>query len=185
MKKTLLVTLVALLVVLVAPALAQEPFAYLEFTTNEWNEAVDKYYGTNATGESFGPPGSTCYGAGDYAVVYLPGTADRNLGDCYFNWAPGDSAHQLALRVFDSPYEDSFEVQVLNKKGTYVTVYTYEDVDDITWKVHTPSLRFGAGKGQSTAASVRIVPTYAPNHPNPSCGQVAVDWVALYEYKEY
>ena len=118
------------------------------------------------------------YGMG--AVTAFPGDPD-DAGHCTFTWASG-KARRIELRVLDGLTDDSFTVLVENPGGNMVQVYSYTDqYSTETWVTHN-IYSFPAGKGQGPYVHLMIVPTNVGWSGFDTWGQLAVDYVSLYEH---
>jgi len=189
MKRTILVALVAILILVLASASAAQvtgSFNYVDFEQgNPHPEVVtpDTWY------TSFNYVGLQCFG-GNAAVAFLP-SAEHPVpsgipgrGEVNFDWTTGETPRRLELVVFDSGQHDSFYVQYSHPKkaGQWTTMYSYTAVGDGAWHTHTiTKFPFGIGKGHNKTLTMRIVPS------NPGydaiCGHIAVDYVALFTSK--
>ena len=124
-------------------------------------------------------PGNWGNEYGDGAVTAHPDDTD-DAGYCTLT--VGSKARRLELRVLDGSADDSFEVYVKNPRGKWALVYSYTDqYSGEIWVTHQ-IYDFPAGKGQGDTIEVKIMPT-GPHwaHFN-TYGQLAVDYVAAYEY---
>lgn len=185
MKKTLLVALAVLLILTVTSVSADVPpggpFAYVNF--DPLNE-----HPLYADPSSFDYVGSGCFG-GDttgYAVAFRPGTEHPTPPDfpgggyVFFNWDNGETPRRLELVVLDRGLQDSFYVEMKHPKKvtSWTKVYSYTGEGRGWWPHTITKFPFGLGKGNTKEVSIRIVPS------NPGydaiCGQVAVDYVALF-----
>ena len=175
MKKValVLVVLVALLVS-VASASANGPLLMADLSNADLTGGG---YCSSFNAEQPGGWGGE-YGQG--AVTAFPGD-DDDAGYCTFTWEAG-KARRIELRVLDGLADDSFEVYVKNPAGNWVLVYSYMDqYASETWVTHN-ICSFPAGKGQGSMVDIKIVLT-GPHWPNfDTYGQLAVDYIALYEH---
>ena len=171
MKRILVITLVvaALLALTVGVAAA-----------NGWLAREDpELCGSNC--ESFNPekPGNWGGEYGYGAVTAFPGDPD-DAGYCRLT--VDSKARRLELRVLDGSADDSFDVYVMNPGGKYALVYSYTDqYSSETWVTHQ-IYDFPAGKGQGGNIEVKIMPTGPHWTGFDDYGQLAVDYVAAYEW---
>jgi hypothetical protein len=177
MKRTLVLALVALLVLVVAPAYAGDPIAYVDFFEGAANDGV--VAGTNVRCSEFYDDGGV-YSSDTvtYMITYRPGHGDDSAGYCHFQWDTGDKAHRLELAVLDARDKDnSFEVHALSAVGKWVTIYKYRDQDGSdAWNVHTVK-HVPTCERKSGEAWIKIIPTADPDNSWP----LAVDYVTLYD----
>ena len=108
-------------------------------------------------------------------------------GYCTLTWPPGEKARRIELRVLDGIADDSFDVYVMNPGGQWALVYSYTDKapgsesDYELWVTHD-IYSFPAGKGQGPEVYLMIVPTNLGWWGYGTYGQLAVDYIALYEH---
>ena len=92
-------------------------------------------------------------------------------------------ARCIVLRVLDGIADDSFNVYVRNPGDDWALVYSY-DCDPSTseyWVDHY-IYSFPAGKGQGTTIEIKIEATGDPWSGFGTYGQLAVDWVEVYDH---
>jgi hypothetical protein len=182
MKKTLLVALVAILILVLASASTAQPtgaFAYVDFLDSQYDASVN----VDVLVSGFASVSSDCApGTNGFRVVYLLG--EGYDAECQFAWTGRQKARKLVLKVYDKwGWDDSFEVYSVIR-GSYKLIYSYTDVEgvgDDQWHEHAVT-RFQYERGKNPRLTIKIVSNPWPQ-PVPSCGQVAVDWIALYETK--
>ena len=173
MKRILVITLVvaALLALTVGVAAA-----------NGWLAREDPELCGNHC-HSFNPevPGSWGGEPGQGEVTAFPGDPD-DAGYCVLTVTVDSKARRLELRVLDGLADDSFEVYVMNPGGNYALVYSYTDqYSSETWVTHQ-IYDFPAGKGQGGTIDVMIMPTGPHWVHFGTYGQLAVDYIAAYEW---
>lgn len=163
-------------------AYANGPLAKVDINTDiVLDEAVYDFTVVGGSCRSFNPqqPGGWGGKYGDGAVTAFPGDIDP-AGYCILTWSEG-KAHRLELGVLDGIADDSFEVYVMNPGGNWVYVYSYADQYTAeTWITHH-IYSFPAGKGQGTTVELKIVPTGPQWSGFNDYGQLAVDYIAVYE----
>ena len=114
-------------------------------------------------------------------MTAFPGDDDEK-GYCTLTWDSGGKARRIELRVLDGLADDSFEVWVMNPAGHWVVVYSYTDqYATETWVTHNIN-GFPAGKGQGPEVELAIVPTQLGWSGYNTWGQLAVDYIAVYEH---
>ncbi len=117
----------------------------------------------------------------DGAVTAFPGDAD-DAGYITFTWEEG-KARRIVLRVLDGIADDSFNVYVMNPDGNWVRAYSYTSdpsIDEV-WEVHHV-YGFPAGKGQGPSIEMKIEPTSVGWSGFDTWGQLAVDYVKVYDH---
>ena len=113
-------------------------------------------------------------------TAFPPIGTDDPAGYCLFSVA--DKARRIELRVLDGIANDSFAVYVQNPKGKMVMVYEYADqYSTETWVTHQ-IYDFPAGKGQGGSIYLSIIPTNLGWDWYDTYGQLAVDYIAVYEH---
>jgi hypothetical protein len=127
---------------------------------------------------------------GEYGDGAVTAFADSDpAGYCNITWVDGEKARRIELRVLDGIADDSFDVFVRNPSGNMVLVYSYtadmaDGIDDDpgeNWEVHQ-IYSFPAGKGQGSEVDIMIVPTNLGWSGYATFGQLALDYIALYEH---
>jgi hypothetical protein len=187
MKRTVLLALAALLVIVVLPAYADEPesgyFAYVDLSTAtvSWPSG-GAAVGINGTCDSFnhvlGDWAGTPYDYTHTATVYVLGDL-ANYGECEFHWTTREKARRIVLRVEDTADDDSFEVWA-NRRGSWSLAYSYTDDPSTVQHIHEIT-RFASEKGRDPRVYIQIVPANPGDVGYMTHGQIAVDYVALYE----
>lgn len=115
------------------------------------------------------------------AVTAFPGDGD-DAGYCTLTFDEDSKARMLEIRVLDGLADDSFEVYIENPAEEWVLAYSYTDQHDTeTWVTHQIK-GFPAGKGQGNTVEVKILPTGKPWTGFDTYGQLAVDYMAVYEH---
>lgn len=154
------------------------PLAIADFSNNN---VAGTGFGARCT--SFNPevPGNWGGEFGNGVVAAFPTDADP-AGYCTFTWHDdGWFARRLELRVLDGIGAQGFDVYVKNPAGKWIHVYQYHDQSPgETWEVHE-IYSFPAGKGQGPRVELKIVPKNFPWAGFATWGQLAVDYIALYE----
>jgi len=132
---------------------------------------------------SFNPEVSGSWGGenGLGAVTAFPGDTD-NAGYCTFTGLTAKARH-ISLRVLDGIADDSFDVYVLNPGGNWAWVYGYtaDPSTTETWVTHD-IYSFPAAKGQGNTVEMMIVPRNVGWTGFTTWGQLAVDYVKVWEY---
>ena len=185
---------IAILVVVLVLTLGLAPFAYaakpiptmLADVDINTVDGVVTYTTTQGTAiaTSFNPeqPGGWGGEYGGGAVTAFPGDTDP-AGYINFKWTTGFARH-IELRMLDGIADDSFNVYVMNPGGDWALVYSY--TSDLStneyWVVHD-IYGFPAGKGkQGPSINMMIVPTNLGWSGFNTWGQLAVDWVKVYDH---
>jgi hypothetical protein len=119
------------------------------------------------------------YGSG--AVTAYPGDTDP-AGYCTFTGLTAKARH-ISLRVLDGIADDSFDVYVKNPGGNWALVFGYTANPSTveTWIEHDIN-GFPAGKGQGNEVEMKIVPRNVGWSGFATWGQLAVDWVKIWEH---
>ena len=119
-------------------------------------------------------------------VTAFPGDLD-DAGYCTLNVTEGKKACRIELQVLDGIADDSFNVYVMNPGGDWTLVYSYicDPSTSEFWEVHN-IYGFPAGKGQGkgaqgTEVKIKIEPTNVGWSGFNTYGQLAVDYIAIYE----
>ena len=108
-----------------------------------------------------------------YATLTLDTTA---LGETGF-------ARRIVLRVLDGIADDSFDVYVMNPGGDWALVYEYTcDPSTSEYWVDHDIYSFPAGKGQGTTIDIKIEATGDTWTGFDTYGQLAVDWVEVWDH---
>ena len=129
--------------------------------------------GFNATGEDCRVVSYSGDPTPGYATLTLDTTA---LGETGF-------ARHIKLRVLDGIADDSFNVYVKNPGGDWALVYSYDcDISTNEYWVEHDIYSFPAGKGQDTTIEIKIEATGDPWTGFNTYGQLAVDWVEVWDH---
>ena len=92
-------------------------------------------------------------------------------------------ARHIVLRVLDGIADDSFNVYVMNPGGNWALVYSYtcDSSTNENWVEHHV-YSFPAGKGQGGIIEMKIEATGDTWSGFNTYGQLAVDWVEVYDH---
>ena len=178
MKRTLVLALAALLVLVVAPAYARDPIAEVDFFEGAAND-YGIVWGTNVRCWEFYDDSGGIYNSDQtYMITYRPGHGDAKKGCCYFEWDTGQKAQRLEIVVLDARDKDnSFEVRAHNAVGKMITIYKYKDQNGSdTWMTHVVK-HVPSCTRTGSAAYIEIIPTADPDNSWP----LAVDYITLYD----
>jgi hypothetical protein len=133
--------------------------------------------------ESFGvgAPGGWGGRGEERAVVAGPQATNDDLAYCTFEGLTAKARH-IELEVLDGLANDSFKVYVKNPAGIWVEVYSYADqyATEI-WVTHH-IYSFPAGKGQGNTVEIMIELTGPHWSGFSTFGQLAVDYIKIYEH---
>lgn len=165
-----------LLALAVGPAYAAPPVP-VQLDVADLSNA-DLTAGARCTSFNAEAPGNWGGEYGDGAVTAFPTDADP-AGYCTFTGL-SDKARRIQMRVLDGLADDSFEVYVKNPGGNWVLVFSYADqYATETWVTH--QIRgFPHGKGQGSPVEIMIVPTGPQWSGFNTYGQLAVDYISIW-----
>jgi hypothetical protein len=149
-----------------------------EVSYSDWGPIEPTTHGGNWGGIGSETPPGMCrvvwHAAGDTTLGYATLTLDT--GGAGF-------ARHIVLRVLDGIADDSFNVYVKNPGGDWALVYFYDcDPSTSEYWVEHDIYSFPAGKGQDTTIEVKIEATGDPWSGFNTYGQLAVDWVEVYDH---
>lgn len=177
MKKFIFTFFVMLAFVAVAPASADVPVPIVKADLSN----ADLTGGGYCKSFNLEQPGSWGGEFGLGAVTAFLGDTD-DAGYCALLWTDDVKARRIELRVLAGLADDSFDVYVKNPADKWVLVFSYTDQGDTeTWIVHN-IYSFPAGKGQGQRIDIKIIPTNVWWSGFDTWGQLAVDYIAVYEY---
>jgi hypothetical protein len=184
MKRTVLLALAALLLLVLATAsVAQPPWpsdpsrlGYVDFLyTGHDQESA----GTGGFVEAT----AGCYTGSynGYAVVYRAGaTGDLAWGDCWLD-PTTERARNIKLKFLDTvALDESFVVYGQNNGGKWRKIFTYTDVDDGQWHDEHTITRVPNIKGDKNVWIRIELTNTADANLDYACGNLAIDWVAFH-----
>lgn len=171
--------LVVLALFILVPVGAAQPTATMLDLADLSN--IDPAAGGKCESFNASAPGAWGGEPSNAVVAAFPGE-DDDAGYCTLNTG-GMFARHIELRVLDGIADDSFDVYVKNPGGNWALVYTYGPDPSTTevWKLHH-IYGFPAGKGQGETVEIKIEPTNAGWSGFGIYGQLAVDYVKIFDH---
>jgi hypothetical protein len=172
---------ISLLVLGAGPVGAVSPLATLDLNTVS-GVAVVSTGGSGGSCTSFNPEVSGAWGGENGLGAVTAFGATDPAGYCMFTGLT-EKARHISLRVLDGIADDSFDVYVHNPGGNWALVYGYtaDSSTAETWVTHH-IYDFPAGKGQGDSVCMKIVPTNVGWWGFDTWGQLAVDYVKVWEH---
>jgi hypothetical protein len=161
------------------------PVATINFYTEAGLDKVSVFGeidNADVTHLSFNPtPGSGNYGGRRVESVTTAAFGDTEDAGYVNICGLSTKVRCLIIEVLDGLADDSFNVYILNPGGNWVLVYEYDDEYTAeTWVSHVIS-GFPAAKGQKKCLDVKIELTGDHWSGFDTYGQLAIDWIKLFE----